>query len=115
MPGMKLQFSLATLLVCTAVMGLVCAACMIAPVQDVEITHAELQGPFTLEKDNLRELTNVGGDAWEIVAGIERRPYLGEIALRLAWAVPTAVAFIIALPWLARRLKSRRHTEPPVG
>ena len=112
---MKLQFSLATLLIGTAILGLVCAACMIAPVPDVDITHAELQGPFTLEKDNLRELTNVGGDTWEIVAGIERRPYFGEIAFRLAWAVPCTFAFFIALPWLIRRLKSRRHTEPPVG
>ena len=68
---MKLQFSLATLLIGTAILGLVFAACMIAPVQDVEITRAELQGPFTIEKHDLRELTNVGGDTWKIVAGID--------------------------------------------
>ena len=94
---MKLQFSLATLLVCMTIAAILICACVRWPVTDI---------------DNLRLDSWQSGKPYPIIS---RTPTVSEVAMRLAWTVPPAIATTIAVMWLFRRLKSRRHTEPPVG
>ena len=87
--AMKLQFSLATLMVCLTVLAVVCALAATIPVsEDHGVTHVEyFEGP----------------------------PSLAEMAQRFAtWGLPS-IATTLATLWAIRRLKSRRHAEPPVG
>ena len=80
---MKLQFSLATLLVCMTVMAVVAAVCSRYPIVDYP-------------------------------GGIPRTPIWSESAVRLAVFWPPSVVATFGLVPIVRRLKSRRHTEPPV-
>jgi hypothetical protein len=44
-----------------------------------------------------------------------RAPTGKEIAVQLALWGPAAIAGTLGVLWAIRRLKSRRHIEPPVG
>jgi hypothetical protein len=92
---MKLQFSLATLLVCMTVLAVVCAACALVPVY------------FCIDSTR--------GFGKQYTTSISFPPTLLTFAQRLAWSVPLALAATFGVLWAIRRLKSRRHTEPPVG
>jgi hypothetical protein len=93
MQSMRFQFSLATLLVCMTVLAVVIAICAAIPVTDFVNT----EDPFALAME------------------IHRSPTLGEMAFRVStWGV-LAIANTIAALWTISRLKSGRHTEPPVG
>ena len=103
---MKLPFSLATLLVCVTVLAVVCAFAVTSPVY---------------EKANGRMLPpgfESGGTTMDNFVEISfwrRPPNNAEIARRFVlWGTP-AIAVTLALLWAIRRLKLRRHTEPPGG
>ena len=86
---MKLQFSITSLLACTAVIALVFSYCANIPVREGIID----------------------GRPNEII----RSPNHDEVVDRLAWSEPLAVGATINTLCAFRRLKSRRHTEPPVA
>ena len=88
---MKLQFSLATLLVCVTVLAVVAAVAAKVPVQASGLEISWYDGTY------------------------DRPPNAAELASRLAWSWPLALAATLGVLWAIRRLKSRRHTEPPVG
>ena len=96
---MKLQFSLATLLVCMTVLAIVCTVC--AKINVVEQVEPEL-GTLRFRLRNA-------------VVTVVRQPTASEAAWRVALWGPPAVVGTLAIFWAIRRLKSRRHTEPPVG
>ena len=93
---MKLQFSLATLLVCVTVLAVVCADAIEMPVL-VERQSSSYVGGITLP------------------SSFKRPPDDIDIAWRMALWGPSSVAATLGVLWSIRRLKSRRHTEPPVG
>jgi hypothetical protein len=95
---MKLQFSLATLLVCVTVLGVVCALCVQLPVHK-----------------------SVSGETYFFVKAVYDRgeislpPTNREIAWRLAWSAPLSIVGTLAGLWIVRRLKSRCENGRPVG
>ncbi len=95
---MKLQFSLATLLVCMTALAV--ASYLSVRLEVLETMHF-------ISSD-----TSVYEGHWE---PIYRKPMAREIAWRMAWAGPLAIAATLSLLWAIRRLKSRCHTEPPIG
>ena len=97
---MKLQFSLATLLVCLTVLTVDFALATAIPVKDTVIIC------FTPDAN-----PRPGDDKQTIV----RPPEEGEIISRLVVFVPLSAAVGTGTLRTIRRLKSRRHTEPPVG
>jgi ABC-type Fe3+ transport system permease subunit len=94
---MKLQFSLATLLVCVTVLAVVTAISTTIPVHQIVHTYAT--------------------DEWsmQLSGEFDRQPFVSEITFRVAWGGPLAVAATLAILWAIRRLKSRRENGPPVG
>jgi hypothetical protein len=96
---MKLQFSLATLLVCVTVLGAVAGACLMIDVR--------------LVKQHLA--MTPGGSEVEYFELIRSKPNAWQAALRMAWSGPLALASTLVVLWLIRRLKSRRENRPPVG
>ena len=96
--GMKLQFSLATLLVCMTVLAVVC--CMCAKMQ----VHLDVD---TVE--------TINGKTYPLRYTDNRPPTENEFVLRLMWAAPLSIAATLGTLWAIRRLKSRCHTEPPGG
>ncbi len=97
---MRFQFSLATLLVCMTVLAVVCGLAAIIPVHDPL--------PVRFENDPAGKRIIV----WD---GEIRRPYANEITWRIAtWGSESVIAALIVLAAVGI-LKSRRHTEPPVG
>ena len=89
---MKLQFSLATLLICMTVLAVVIAICAAIPVSEFVNT----EDPFAMPME------------------IHRSPTLGEMAFRVStWGV-LAIANTIAALWTIRHLKSDRHNGPLV-
>jgi hypothetical protein len=88
---MKLQFSLATLLVCMTVLAVVAAVAAKMPVQASGLEISWYDGTY------------------------DRPPNAAELASRLAWSWPLAIAATLGVLWTIRRLKSRRHNEQPVG
>jgi hypothetical protein len=100
--GMKLQFSLATLLVCTTVLAVVCAAAVSVPVHETEIRP-------------VLHLYLVPGPHPTDMIETHRPPTASEIATRLAWAGPLSIAATLVALLFIRRLKSRRENGPPVG
>jgi len=80
--AMKLQFSLATLLVCMTAVAI------------------EAGLSFGLRVHQY---------------AFDRPPNSSEVIWRLALLWPLAIVTPLGALWLLRRLKSRRHTEPPVG
>ena len=100
MRPMRFQFSLATLLVCMTVLAVVSAICAMVQIPKTTITK--------VEKTAFAE--------WQETSVVDsRRPNPVEIGQRLAWADPPAIAATLGVLWTVRRLKSRRHSEPPVG
>jgi ABC-type Fe3+ transport system permease subunit len=94
---MKLQFSLATLLVCMTVLVIVAAVAVAVRVQEPAL------------------LQFFRNDGFEWQPFVECSPTNLEIALRmLGWGTPGLVV-TVGLLWLVRRLKSRRENGPPVG
>ena len=89
---MKLQFSLATLLVCMTVLAVVTAICAMKPIVVVE------DKPISA-----------------VAEPIQRPPSLSETAGRMAAWGPLSMAVTLAALWAIRRLKSRRQNGPPVG
>jgi hypothetical protein len=92
---MKLQFSLATLLVCMTVLAVVCASAAMIPV-------------------HVQTAVSWNGN-WPHVDQINHSPNPSEVARRLAIGSPLALAATLAILWAIRRLKSRRENGPPVG
>ena len=99
---MKLQFSLATLLVGVTVLAVICAVAVAVHVHEI----LQLAGPYQYGVNPPYQLYKFEFD---------RAPHIAEIAWRMfVWGTPS-VAATLAVLWSIRRLKSRRHTEPPVG
>jgi hypothetical protein len=101
---MKLQFSLATLLVCMTVLAVVCTIAISVPVHEKEFgitpppPAGSPRGPYV----------------W-IELPETHPPTASAIASRLALWGPPAVAATLGVLWTIRRLKSRRENGPPVG
>ena len=95
---MKLQFSLATLLVCIAVFAIVAGICASSPQREL----------FFLER-------HVGVLVGEPIPVRILPPNAREIFWRMAYWEPPILTVTLLLLWTFRRLKSRHHTEPPVG
>ena len=92
---MKLQFSLATLLVCLTVLAVVCA----------------VAGPMKVDEYQNGRMTQI----------LVRPATAGEITLRLVLCGAPAVATTLLVPWFIRCLKFRmtlnrrsRRTPPPL-
>jgi uncharacterized membrane protein len=86
---LKLQFSLATLLVCVTVMAVVCGVCLQIPVMKPH--H------FTIAGQPMYLLTDSGEYA-------NQPPTTSEIVQRLAIWVPTSIAATLAVQWSIGRL-----------
>ena len=96
--SMKLQFSLATLLVCVTVLAVVAA--FAAGIQVHDMTEWQ---PIANSKHQMFQWTE-----------FDRPPHVAEIARRmLIWGSPTLVATLAVL-WSIRRLKSSRENGPPI-
>ena len=95
---MKLQFSLATLLIGLTVLAVVCAVSVEIPVRQIIFL----------------DFAGAGGVGRAEHVHYEP-PTASEFALRLAWAGPLSIAATLTVLQAIRRLKSRRHTEPPAG
>lgn len=100
---MKLQFSLATLLVCVTVQAMVAAACTRLPVADSQ----RVQTSRGLDWGFLSIALT-----WEI-RDFTRPPIASEAAVRMAWAGPLAVAITLSALWLIRR--RRQPNRAPVA
>ncbi len=107
---MKLQFSLATLLLCMAVLSVVSLLSAKLPVQDSETvtkTYWKFGSGRPINDPDTYNVTTI--------EKIQRPPKAFEVMGRLViWGTP-AIGATLAVLWTIRRLKSRRHTEPPVG
>ena len=102
---MKLQFSLATLLVCVTVLAVVCAIAAFVPVHESRVYGMRA----SLSPNGIATITFIDAEF------LNRSPTELEIVCRnLIWG-PPSIAGILAVLWSIRRLKSRRHTEPPGG
>ena len=96
---MKLQFSLATLLVCVTVLAVVCSIAgrikvhQPAVTRSIVVSGSNISGTFRPARD--------------------RPPITSEVAERVAlWGIPS-IATTLAILWLIRRL--RQPNRPPVG
>ncbi len=92
---MKLQFSLATILICIAVLAVVCAICVQIPVTE-EFDAPPLPGA-----------PQSSHPAFSIID--ERPPTLLETGQRLAIWWPSSIAAIFTARWAVGRLKFRRE------
>jgi hypothetical protein len=100
---MKLQFSLATLLVCMTLLAVVCGLAAIIPVHE--------PFPPVLRKNYAGKLIVI----WEGEGYLSRRPVANEITWRIAtWGSESVTAALIVLG-VVSTLKSRRENGPPVG
>ena len=63
---MKLQFSLATLLVCMTVMAVVAAIWMKVPVQDIEVSY--VQNPYPQPAGDIHKVQHTKNNKWEVTA-----------------------------------------------
>jgi hypothetical protein len=104
---MKLQFSLATLLVCMTVLAVVCAVAIEMPVF-VERQSSIFDLATTLP-------SGIRTAAFKDSYSFKRPPDGIDIAWRLALWGPSAIAATLGVLWAIRRLKSRRENGPPVG
>jgi hypothetical protein len=90
MAGMRFQFSILTMLVCTAVLAVVCTV-----TAKVEITEQIAYPQNTLRgKFRMKEI-------------ITRQPTMPEVAWRMAWAGPLAVSVALCLLWTSPRIAKR--------
>ena len=99
---MKLQFSLATLLVGVTVLALICVLCLVIP------EHEQVPAPQPAAASSVPLLPTVN------IVDVYRRPTPME-ALKRLWALCVLIIAIVFIVIWFRRPKSRRHTEPPVG
>jgi hypothetical protein len=97
---MKLQFSLATLLVCMTVLALVCCIAAVIPVHESVVTSPS-GPPFE--------------SAFGPIVNLRRRPELSEVIQRATMFSLPAVGIAMVALWSIRRLKSRRENGPPGG
>ena len=95
---MKLQFSLATLLIVIAVVALDLVIC-----REINV----------YEQPTVRWAISLLDEVHD--NGFWRKPTDVEVARRVVCSGPLAIAGTFGLLWAIHRLKSRRHTEPPVG
>jgi hypothetical protein len=103
---MKLQFSLATLLVAVT---LICVIASIASLAFCIKIHEPM------ERTSYWSSNNGGISIESIRQPYDRSPTLLEFARRMAlWGTP-AITGTVGLLWAIRRLKSRREKGPPVG
>jgi hypothetical protein len=79
---MRFRFSLATLLICTAVLAVVIAVCVAVPVDE------RVTGPATIEGSSKIYRAIVGPPP--------RSPTGAEVAMRLAWSAPLAILLTLA-------------------
>jgi hypothetical protein len=107
---MKLQFSLATLLVCMTVPAVVCCVSINLPVYTQRTTMTSI----VFYKDGKPDYGNQINSTPETVTE-SLPPTEPEIVRRIAWAAPLSIAVTLATLWLMCRLKSRREIGPPVG
>ena len=92
---MKLQFSLATLLVCMTVLAVVCALCIVIPVHELSpATGWDVAGG---------KMTN----ATMSIDETSFRPTASEVQWRLAIWGPLAIVATLAGFWIVHRLKSQ--------
>jgi hypothetical protein len=107
---MKLQFSLATLLVCVTVLAVVCAVSVNADVVETRLVPKTTLVPLT---------PFTRGVIWPPIEAtakeIHRSPTRADIVWRLAIWGPNSVIATLVLLWSIRRLKSRRANGPLVG
>jgi hypothetical protein len=96
---MKLQFSLATVLICVTVLAIVAGLSRLVP------TH--LHGPILVGLD-----ASHWNALWtKLPPDVE--PKSDDVVIRILVWGPLTIAAKLAVLWAIRRLKSRRHTEPP--
>ena len=89
---MRFQFSILTMLVCTAVLAVVCAAAARIDVSD-RIPMSPPSFGFSSHHEGILE--------------ISRPATASDIALRLAWAGPMALLVSLCLLWASRRIAKR--------
>ena len=94
---MKLQFTLASTLITIAVLAIVLSYCINIPIIKPTTYMDSRYG-------SVHELHNIA-----------RNPTSKEIWWRFVRSGPPAFATTLAVLWAIRRLKSRRHTELPIG
>jgi hypothetical protein len=92
---MRLQFSILTMLVCTAALAVATAICIAVPV------HWHFEGPTQTGAYML-------GDAWV-------HPTAGDLGLRMAWAGPLAVMISLCLLRASPRLLKRLFAHDRVS
>jgi hypothetical protein len=86
MRGTRFQFSILTMLVCTAALAVAIAACVSLPVR--------FTGDIVLSPT---VTVTIAGEA-------AKSPNPAEVALRMAWAGPLAVFVSLCLLWASRRI-----------
>ena len=102
---MKLQFSLATLLIIVTVLAVVTAACVGVPVYDKEWIKA-LGVPELPEIEETVTYAQTPSRPIEIGIG-PRHPKSSEMALRMAKWWPISIAGTLAALWAVRRFRTR--------
>jgi hypothetical protein len=100
--AMKLQFSLATMLVCVTVLAVVCVLAIRLKVHQPEMPT----GVYSLSGQSAEEL---------VIPANDHSPAPSEAAKRLALWGPLSVAATLGALWAIRRVKSHRENGPPVG
>ena len=112
---MKLQFSLTTLLVCMTVLAVVTAISIFIPTNERPKSRLFRAGNDRMVEVSVNWPRLVPRGYEEIDQRLTGAPNGQDIAWRLAWAAPLSIAGTLSALSAIRRLKSRRHTEPPVG
>jgi hypothetical protein len=110
---MKLQFSLATLLVCMTVLAVVCAGAASIRVREPLTSWDQLAIRGARDDPNgwLKQVPRPLPQGQTFT----RPPNLEDIVIRMTkWAPAATIATLTAL-WSIRRLKSRRENGPPGG
>src|SRR5262245_46999711 len=100
MHAMKVQFSLATLLIITTVLAIVCAVCVALPVRAELYRSLELINPPKGEVE-------IRTEGRLVVYEYHRPPTASEIAIRLSIFGPLAIAAVLLTQWALRKM--RRH------
>ena len=110
---MKLQFSLATLLICMTVLAVVCAFAVALPVYQ-SFYFADGDDPSVIEFPDGSGL-QFDQPVGTVEKVYQRHATASEITWRIAIFGASIIAATLAALWLIRALKSHRHNEPPVG
>src|SRR4051794_35694139 len=101
MRGMRFQFSILTMLVCTAALACVIAVCVREPVWEVvDLQDGQpISGPYI--------------NPYQVIYTLYP-PAVKDIARRLAWAGPLAVFASLWLLWASRRIVKREKRSGPI-